>query len=122
MSMLPADTHRRLRSQPRLVASYDALLAAMLPVRDWEFNPGPDPERCTCAGADSLCEGCLAMRGLFEDWATEQRLLDAEAWAAYSRAWPAAMSGVRAMYQWEQALLPDLLAASEAAEPSGEEP
>lgn len=139
MSMLPADTHRRLGARPRLVAASEVALAAVLPVRAWEFDPGDEPERCTCAGADSLCEACLAMRDLFEEWATERRLLDASAWIAYQRAWPEAMTGrhlhVRGWQQprvieyarpqaleWEDAVLPDLLAASEAAEPSGEEP
>lgn len=63
---------------------------------------------------------------------------DAIAWAAYSRAWPDAMAGrhlhARGWQQprvieyarpqgleWEEAQLPDMLAASEHAEPSGED-
>lgn len=165
MSMLPADTHRRLALRLHLVATSgrcgycdgtgdvvsitgewrgvctecEAALAARLPVRPWEFDPGLDPERCTCAGADSFCEICIATRYLFEEWAKEQRLLDASAWIAYQRAWPEAMSGVPVRsfcggnqpvfkyespqaLEWDEVLLPDLLAASEAAEPSGDAP
>lgn len=152
MSLLPADAHWSLARRLHLVAATgqceycdgtgdvvsitgewrgactkcEAALAARLPVRSWEFDPGPNPERCTCAGGDGSCEGCTAVRQLFEEWATEQRFLDAAAWMAYSRAWPMAMAGEGAFVPvrvWlEEALLPDLLAASEAAEPSGDAP
>jgi hypothetical protein len=79
----------------------EAALAARLPVRPWEFDPGSEPERCTCAGADSLCEACLAMRDLFEQWATEQRFLDAISWQAYSKAWPEAICGGGPVIRYE---------------------
>jgi len=74
-----------------------------------------------------------------QDCPAKRAQADAAAWAAYSRAWPEAMTGQhlhargwqqprvieyaqpRAL-EWEDALLPDLLAASEHAEPRGEEP
>jgi len=83
------------------------------------------------------CDGTGDVHSIDGEWRGVCTECDAVAWAAYSRAWPEAMTGqhlhVRGWQQprvieyaqpraleWEEAVLPDLLAASEHAEPRGE--
>lgn len=123
MSMLPADTHRRLGARPHIVPAGEAALAGLAP---------------DVAALEEVIRAGLALTyhctRVWEAWGVGTMSEDdfepvdesdtprEIAQAVLALLYDSKPAGAAAQALRDAVQLPDLLAAGEAAEPSGEEP